>query len=296
MIAFYDTVKREGFNGGTMKNFVWILLSMSAAGAFGAEAVFSYKVGNFEVYMLVENSGPGRPQVLIGAGDALKARYLKPDFQSETNTFLVKGGGKIVLVDTGFGGAVFDSMKKLGINPADVDAVLLTHMHGDHIGGMAKDGKALFPKALVYVAEQEEIYWTKTNVNQGAVAALAPYGNRVRTFKPGELGAALGELLPGITAIAAFGHTPGHTCFLIQSGGEKLLIWGDLMHVQDIQFPRPDISVTYDTDPVLAAENRKKILAWVVQNQVAIAGMHLVYPALGTVSAQGGGYRFTAAR
>jgi glyoxylase-like metal-dependent hydrolase (beta-lactamase superfamily II) len=274
-----------------MKKFVWLFVGMSAISAFGEESVFSFKVGNIDVYMLVESTSPGRPQVLLGADDAAKARYLKPGFQSAVNTFLVKSGGRTVLVDTGFGGKVFESMKALGVDPAGVDAVLLTHMHGDHIGGLARDGKALFPKALVYVAEKEKEYWTITHINRGAVAALAPYGNRVRTFRPGELGGRLTELVPGIEAVAAYGHTPGHSCFLVSSGTERLLIWGDLMHVQDIQFPLPGISVSYDTDPVMAAETRKKILQYVAANNIPIAGMHLVYPAVGTVKEDGaGGY------
>ncbi|MDR1507710.1 MAG: MBL fold metallo-hydrolase [Treponema sp.] len=280
-----------------MHKIALLLFGISAAGAFGQETVFSFRVGDIEVHMLVENSGPGRPQVLLGAGDELKARYLTPDFRSATNTFLLKGNGMNVLVDTGFGGAVFTGMKQFGVDPGDVDVVLLTHLHGDHIGGLAKDGKALFPKALVYVAEREKQYWTVENVNQGAVAALAPYGNRVRTFRPGELGARLAELVPGIEAIAAYGHTPGHTCFLVTSRTARFLISGDLMHVQDIQFPRPDISVTYDTDPAMAAETRKKMLRYAAENSIPIGGMHLVYPAVGTVQDDGaGGYTLIPAK
>jgi glyoxylase-like metal-dependent hydrolase (beta-lactamase superfamily II) len=133
-------------------------------------------------------------------------------------------------------------------------------------------------------------------VNRAAVAALAPYSARTRTFQPGKLGGVLQELLPGVTPIAAFGHTPGHTVYLLESDSNKLLIWGDLMHVQDIQFPAPDVSVSYDTDPRAAATVRKQILDYVARNRIPVAGMHLVYPAVGAVMAEAGGFRFVPAK
>ncbi|MDR0709314.1 MAG: MBL fold metallo-hydrolase [Spirochaetaceae bacterium] len=273
-----------------------VLLGLMTVNAFGADSnIFSYRLGRFDVYTLVENRGPGRDSILIGANaDAVK-RYLGASFQSETNTFLIRAPDRNILVDTGFGTTLFESMKTLGISPGEIDTVLLTHLHGDHIGGLQRDGKPLFPNAKVYLARQEREFWTRTSVNRNAVNALAAYGGKVETFLPGELGSVIQELLPGITAIAAFGHTPGHTVFQVESDGKRLLIWGDLMHVEGIQFPLPDVSVTYDTDPAAAAAIRKKILAYAVSNNIPIAGMHLLYPAIGSVRAQDGAYRLVPA-
>ncbi|MDR2103006.1 MAG: MBL fold metallo-hydrolase [Treponema sp.] len=278
--------------------FCGFFLSAVAVNGFTAEPViFTYKVGDFEVYTLVENRGPGRPSILLGVSDAQLERYIPGGaYQSETNTFLIRGGGRIVLVDTGFGGALFDHLKTLGVDPAQVDAILITHMHGDHIGGLQRDGKALFPRAELYVAQQERDYWVKDNPNPAAAAALAPYESRLHTFSPGNLGAQLQEILPGITPIAAFGHTPGHTIYLVSSAGGKLLIWGDLMHAQAVQFPLPEISVSYDTNPAAAAAIRKQVLEYTAAQGIPIAGIHLVYPAIGAVSPAGNGYQFTPAR
>ncbi|MDR1105252.1 MAG: MBL fold metallo-hydrolase [Treponema sp.] len=270
------------------------LMFGAAVTVFGADpAVFSFKTGEFQIDMLVESRGPGRPSILLGLGGEQLEKYLPGgDFQSEVNVFLVRGRGHTVLVDTGFGQALFDGMKKLGVEPGAVDTVLITHMHGDHIGGLARDGRALFPRAKVYLAARERDYWLNSAGNAAARTALAPYGGRVETFQPGDLGGGAPELLPGIRAAAAFGHTPGHTVFLIESGAEKFLIWGDLMHVEKVQFPLPGVSVSYDTDPEAAAASRKQVLAWAAANRVPVGGMHLVYPAAGRVQTDGAGYRF----
>jgi glyoxylase-like metal-dependent hydrolase (beta-lactamase superfamily II) len=280
--------------------FCGFFLSTLAMNGFAADPlIFTYKVGDFEVYTLVENRGQGRSSILLGASAAQLDRYIPGgSYQSETNTFLIRGGGRILLVDTGFGTTLFESMKTLGVEPEQVDAVLITHMHGDHIGGLQKDGKALFPRAELYLARQERDYWVEGDgrSSRSAAAALAPYGARLHTFLPGELGTQIRELLPGIIPAAAFGHTPGHTLYLVNSGGERLLIWGDLMHAQDIQFPLPEISVSYDTDPAAAAAVRKRVLEYAAAEKIPVAGMHMVYPAVGTVSAEGSGYRLTPAR
>jgi glyoxylase-like metal-dependent hydrolase (beta-lactamase superfamily II) len=272
-----------------------IMLGAMAANGLAAEnRIFSYRVGQFEVYMLVETHGPGNPSILLNPSrDALNRHIPDGTFESSVNTFLVKTADQIIVVDTGFGGAIFESLKTLGVDPAQVGAVLITHMHGDHINGLQKDGKALFPNARVYLARQEKDHWVKPSTP--AAAALAPYGDRVETFLPAELGAPAPDLLPGIKAIASFGHTPGHTSFLVESGGQQLVIWGDLMHVPLIQFPLPDQSVSFDTDPVAAAATRRRVLDYAARNNAAIGGMHLPYPAIGTVAQDGTGYRFIPA-
>jgi glyoxylase-like metal-dependent hydrolase (beta-lactamase superfamily II) len=267
-----------------------VFMAGSALGA-GADDVLSYTVGRYTVSLMVERVSDGNPGIILPGNEAQTAKYLSGGkFTSQVNTFLIKGPGKTVLVDTGFGQKLFDAMRSLGTEAADVDLVLLTHMHGDHIGGLAKDGKALFPKADVYLAKQERDFWAG---NAGTRAALAPYGAKVKTFLPGELGTKLAELLPGITPVAAFGHTPGHTVFLVSSEGKSLLIIGDLVHVMDLQFPAPEASVTYDVDPDAARETRKKIFAWAAHNKVPVTGMHLASPGIGFLEAQsGGGYVF----
>jgi len=281
------------------KIFVGLLFGAIAAGGFASESdgIYSFKVGQFEIFMLVESERNGSTSIIPGADAAMIKRYIpEAGFKQSTNAFLIKAPGQNILVDTAFGGAIFDKIKTLGLGLDQIDAVLLTHMHGDHIGGLQKDGKALLPNAKIYLSEKEYTFFTKTQVNQGAVAALAPYGSRVIAFEPDALGAATHEILPGISAIANYGHTPGHTAYLVENGGAKLIIAGDFLHVALVQIPNPDISATYDTDQKAAAASRRQILDYAAKNKIPIGGMHMVYPAVGTVEADGSGFRFTPAR
>jgi glyoxylase-like metal-dependent hydrolase (beta-lactamase superfamily II) len=278
-----------------MKGIFVLVLGAMAAGAIAQEnnGVFSYRVGAVEVFMLVEAQRPGNAGILVGADDALLKRYIPAEgFFHSTNAFLIKAPGRNILVDTAFGGPIIESMKKLGVEPGQVDVVLITHLHGDHFGGLVKDGRALFPKARIYLSKRELDYFTRTNVNQAAVDALAPYNSRMETFEPGKLGEKLTELLPGITPIAAYGHTPGHTVFLVENGGAQFLIIADLLHVGLVQFPVPDISATYDMDGKEAAATRKQILSYAARNKIPVGGMHMVYPGVGTVETAGEGFRF----
>jgi glyoxylase-like metal-dependent hydrolase (beta-lactamase superfamily II) len=278
-----------------------LFLGLMAASVFASESdgIFSWKVGRFEVYMLVEGERQGNTGILVGADAALLGRYIPAGgFVQSTNAFLIKTPQMTVMVDTGTGsgGVLLEKMRKLGTDTGQVDAVLLTHMHGDHIGSLQKGGTAVFPRAKIYLSAREREYWTRTQANQGAVAALAPYGPRVETFEPAQLGSALREILPGISPIAAYGHTPGHTAFLVEDGGSRLIIWGDLLHVALVQFPVPEISATYDMDQKAAAAIRRQMMDYAAKNGIPVAGMHMAYPGVGTVQQDGEGFRFEPAK
>jgi len=278
-----------------------VVLGAVAAGGYGqADGIYSFKVGEFEVFMLVESQRDGNAGILVGADQSILRRYIPAQgFQHSANAFLIKAPGQNILIDsgTGAGGILLEKMRTLGVTPESINAVLITHLHGDHFGSLQSGGRAVFPNARIYLSERELEYFTVTNVNQGAVTALAPYraSSRITAFQPGELTAPV-EILPGIKAIAAYGHTPGHTIFQIENSGAKLLIIGDLLHVALVQFPVPEISATYDMDANEAARNRRQVLAYAAANGIPVGGMHIVYPAVGAVEADGAGFRFAPAR
>jgi len=284
------------------RKLIWgLLLGAIAAGGFASESdgIFNYKVGQFEVYMLVEGERDGSASIVPGADEAVLARYVPASgFKHSTNAFLIKTPGRNILVDagTGAGGVLLEKIKKLGVEPDQVDAVLITHLHGDHIGSLQRDGRPVFTKAKIYLDAKERDHFTKTAVNQGAVAALKAYDSNVVSFDALPFGPVFKEILPGISAIASYGHTPGHVSFMIESGESKFIIAGDFLHVALVQFPRPDISATYDMDQAAAAASRRQILEYALHNKIPIGGMHIVYPGVGTVEADGNGFRFVASR
>jgi glyoxylase-like metal-dependent hydrolase (beta-lactamase superfamily II) len=300
------------FDDAFLRSAAAVFLFFAGTRAYAAEVpgVYVYKVGAFEVCLLSEGQSGGSASNLIGAGEDAMRKYV-PDgtYPTAVNAFLVRSQDGLILIDAGYGRELFSNLKALGVEPDQIGAVLLTHMHGDHIGGLLDGGKAAFPKAGLYLARQERDYWASEEImgtfpedRQGgfknAQKALAAYGAAVRTFEPSDLASGGMALLPGIKAIAAFGHTPGHTLYMVggAAGDEKLLIWGDLTHAMSIQMPLPEVAMTYDVDPQMAAASRLAVLKYVADEKIPVAGMHIPYPGIGTAApAPDGGYRFTPA-
>lgn len=286
--------------------FCLTLISGSSAMAADSDQMYTYKVGEYELTLLSEGDSNGQAALLLGATPDQLRKYA-PDgtFPMAANAFLLRTPERIILVDSAYGKKLFQQLETLGVAPEKIDSVLLTHMHPDHIGGLLRDGKVAFPNAKVYVAEQESGYWGDTAIMEskpapqqggfkGAQKILKAYGDNIQTFHPGALNADAKDLLPGITPVAAFGHTPGHTVFMVHSGDAKMLIWGDLTHAMAIQMPVPEVALTFDTDPTAAIASRLAILKYAADNNIPVAGMHVPYPAMGGIAAgQDDGFVFT---
>ena len=236
------------------------------------------------------------------ASALLREAFRAPSPRSSVNTFLVQGGGATVLIDTGAGNAMGPTMGHLqaslaaaGVAPGEVDTIVMTHLHPDHTGGLTSPaGTAMFPKAELVVAQQEADFWLDDAVAAvapddkkpsfaGAQAAVAPYRSRLRLVSGT-------DVAPGIQAHPLPGHTPGHTGYLVTSGNAALLIWGDVLHVQDVQLRRPEVGMVFDTDPEEAVRSRLRALDMAAQDRLMVAGMHLHFPAFSHVVKRTEGY------
>jgi glyoxylase-like metal-dependent hydrolase (beta-lactamase superfamily II) len=280
-----------------MKKIVFLLVIAVAVGARAQSAggIFSFQTGDYRICLLSEGQQEGGTGILVGATPEMVAQAIPSGkFPNAVNAFLIRTPERNILVDAGFGRLLFNHLDSLGVDPAAISDILLTHMHGDHIGGLLKEGAACFPEAKLYVSRAEYDYWMGSN-NPQAIKVLAAYKDRLVLFSPNDLTQVKAALLPGIFPIATYGHTPGHVSFLVQSGDDKLLIWGDLAHAMAIQMPYPEVAVSYDVNPADAVRSRQAILKYVSENKIPIAGMHIAYPGMGTVMSAQGGYVFAPA-
>jgi len=255
------------------------------------------------VDQLLSNTTP------VAVNRMLARQYLKAPVETSVNGYLVNTGTKLVLIDTGaatlFGptlGKLVANLRASGYTPEQVDEVYLTHFHPDHVGGLMNGDKMAFPNAVVRADMREADFWlSKANLDaapeankgffQGAMASMNAYVAAGK-FKPFDGDT---ELLPGIRAIATRGHTPGHANYVIESDGNRMVMWGDLMHVAAVQFLQPDVTIGFDTDPKAAAPQRRKAYADAAAKGYFVAVAHVSFPGIGRLRADGKGYQWIPA-
>lgn len=272
--------------------FICIFITFNIS-AQTEENIYIHQVGEYTVYLLSEGQGLGKEDILLNVNSEMrKASIPEGTFPNATNSFLIKKpDGGFILVDTGYGRNLFNNLDRLGVNPENIQTILLTHTHGDHTGGLLKDGKMAFPNAAIFLSTQEGRFWMQ-NEDPKLETVFEEY--IIQFFSYTDLDEVDLSSSSPILYIGAPGHTPGHTLFLLQSNGERLLIWGDLTHAMAIQMPYPEVAVSYDLNPETAVKSRLAALEFASKNNIPVAGMHLPYPAIGTVKANGkGGYTFT---
>lgn len=274
---------------------------------------YRFRFGKFEVTALSDGT-VALPMTKIYQSEPeaelqrrLEANFLGKEPHLSINAYLVNDGERLVLIDAGSGTLLGAAAGKLvrhltasGYRADQVDAVILTHVHADHSGGLIVDGKPQFPNAEIHLADREYRYWIeregvtalteaqKTDF-QRAHDALAPYiaAGKVKRFADN------GAVLPNLGSTLRAGHTPGHSAIVLTADdGQRLVFWGDVIHGDYIQFDTPDVFVSFDVDGTAAAATRAVALADAADGRYLVAGAHLPFPGVGHVARDETLYRF----
>ncbi len=273
-------------------------------------AIYHRRIGDIIVTALSDGMAVRDYQMMRGVPSELAADHLAAAFREtfvlSINAFLIYSAGRLALIDTGSGtylgpdaGHLAANLTSAGVKPDQIDTILLTHMHPDHSAGLTnrETGQANFPGAELIVHEDEPKHWFDDSAMsrgtqreqemmfQQARDQTAPYLDQMKTFTRG-------DVFPGVTAVPCPGHTPGHTGFLVESDGQALLIWGDIVHMPEVQVTRPEVSMVVDVDPALAEASRRRVFDMVSSERLLVTGMHLHYPGFGHVAKSSDGYRF----
>jgi glyoxylase-like metal-dependent hydrolase (beta-lactamase superfamily II) len=292
--------------------------ALAQAPASGTSGVFRHRLGDTEVIQVLEGirlikypdnfiANASKEQL----GTLFEQAYMPGGiFRNPYCPVAVKAGGKTIVIDTGHGsGATAQTngevghhranLAAAGIDAGAVDIVLISHFHGDHIGGLKNpDGTPAFPKAEIMVPATEHAFFTnEANMDKASPTNKGNFANvkkvfdglKVTQYQAGK------EIIPGITAIATPGHTPGHTSFVIASGNKRVLIQGDIALAPDIFVKNPDLQILFDNDKEVAVATRKKIYDMAVAEKLPVIGYHFPFGTVSYVEKAGNGYRLIAA-
>lgn len=265
------------------------------------------QIGDFQITALSDGTMSASLELLSGIENAdanaiQKSAGIAEPGEIHINCYLIRGRGRVILVDAGAGplntagGQLIASLAAAGVSPDDVDTVLLTHCHPDHIGGLLDPEKQpvfkhteimLHPLEAQYWQDDEKLSMANERGQRNfrlARQTLHAYAQKLRFFNGDKIA---GAILP----VGLPGHTPGHTGFQIDADGQCLLIWGDIVHYPHIQSAHPEVSILFDADPAQAEETRKNIMGKAASKKMLIAGMHLGQSGFARILRAGNGYR-----
>lgn len=276
-----------------------------------APGFYRMMLGAFEITALSDGTVDLPAEELLHShtgdiGSHLRANHLSSPVETSINAYLVNTGDKLVLIDTGTGGLMGPALGQLSANlraagylPEQVDEILLTHAHPDHLGGLMVQGKMAFANATIRMERAETSYWMSPErmgkaddmargFFEGAITSLTPYAQAGKLV-PFRAGA---QLLPGISALTAHGHTVGHTVYSVESQGQRLLLIGDLIHVGAVQLQHPEVTIAFDMDEKEAAATRLKFFGDAARDRVLIGASHLSFPGVGRLVKTGTSFRW----
>lgn len=278
---------------------------------------YRFKIGDFEVTTIYDGALAipkvhpifGKNQPIEKVQAYLEENHLPTD--KMTISFapvIVNTGSEVVLFDSGYGeerrekgaGKAAEALATAGFSPDQIDVIVLTHLHPDHVSGLMEGDKATFPNARYVTGDTEYNFWSDKSLlessNESMVGRakavqgnVVPLAEKMKFIKPGD------DVVTGITSIEAFGHTPGHMIYNIESGGKRFVIFADTTNHYAASLAKPDWHCAFDMDAEKAVETRKKVLDMIATDKVPSAGYHMPFPAVGYVEKQGSGYRWVPA-
>jgi len=265
------------------------------------------KVGSTRIVALKDGELSIPKEILLNLDEDISNRITEDNNQltlNNVNAYLIFKDDKILLVDAGcrdlFGptcGFVHNEIKKANVKPEDITDIFFTHLHPDHVAGaIDKDGKSMFPNAIVKVIEDEFNFWNRDDFDDVEIngknfadlnkAVMKAYDNKIKTIKSNE------EIISGIYPVPLPGHTPGHSGFRVDDENKSFVQMGDVLHAPNLQLSNPNISVLFDVDLENGMKSRKQVFDMVCNDKIICSGGHMLEPKFGYLERFQNGYKF----